>query len=127
MSIEIEKSVDAEAIGRSEVGRDDKPAEPSQALAIIVPTAIVRPAIASAMLVPRLAVRSGPPVDNGALQATFGKFRQFLSLREKFDQPGWTLLLPGHTLTDGTLPTLFSMPISRKPSRSRRSDSGART
>jgi hypothetical protein len=76
-------------------GRDDKPAEPSQALAIIVPTAIVRPAIASAMLVPRLAVRSGPPVDNGALQATFGKFRQFLITSRKIRPAGMDVVAAG--------------------------------
>ena len=38
---------------------NDKPAEPSQALAIIVPTTLVRPAAASAMLVPRLIADAG--------------------------------------------------------------------
>jgi site-specific recombinase XerD len=59
MSIEIEESVEVEAIVRSAVGPDDKPARSSQALAIIVPTALVRPAAASAMLVPRLIADAG--------------------------------------------------------------------
>jgi hypothetical protein len=50
MSIEIEESVDAEAVGSD----NDKPAGSGHALAIIVPTAIVRPAVASAMLVLKL-------------------------------------------------------------------------
>ena len=50
MSIEIEAAVEAEAVELD----NNKSAEPSQALAIIVPTAIVRPAAASAMLVPKL-------------------------------------------------------------------------
>src|ERR1700719_3312399 len=55
MSIEIEESVQAEA-----VGSDNKPVEPGQALAIIVPTTIiVRPAAASAMLVPKLIADAG--------------------------------------------------------------------
>ena len=40
MSIEIEAAVEAGAVDLD----NNKPAEPSQALAIIVPTAIVRPA-----------------------------------------------------------------------------------
>src|SRR5277367_4203238 len=47
MSIEIEESVDAEAN------------ESGQALAIILPTTIIRPATASAMLVPRLIADAG--------------------------------------------------------------------
>ena len=51
MSIKFEELVEAEAIGRSAVGPDEKlRAEPTGALAIIVPTAIVRRAAASAML-----------------------------------------------------------------------------
>jgi hypothetical protein len=50
MSIEFEESVEAEAIGSD----NDKPAGSGHALAIIVPTAIVRPAVASAMLVLKL-------------------------------------------------------------------------
>src|SRR5277367_2698359 len=59
MSIEIEESVEAEAIGRSAVGPDDKPAGTGHALAIIVPTTLLRPAAASAMLVPRLIADAG--------------------------------------------------------------------
>src|SRR5277367_716413 len=59
MSIEIEESVEAEAIGRSAVGPDDKPAGTGHALAIIVPTTLLRPAAASAMLVPKLIVDAG--------------------------------------------------------------------
>ena len=65
MSIEIEELVEAETIGRSAVGLDDKPAEPSQALAIIVPTTIIRPAATSAMLVPKLIAEAG---DNASLR-----------------------------------------------------------
>jgi hypothetical protein len=43
MSIEFEESVEAEAIGSD----NDKPAGSDHALAIIVPTAIARPAVAS--------------------------------------------------------------------------------
>ena len=56
MSIELEESVDAEAIGLD----NDKSAEPSQALAIIVPTTgSIRPAAASAMLLPKLIADAG--------------------------------------------------------------------
>jgi site-specific recombinase XerD len=55
MSIEIEESVEAEAIGSD----NDQPAGSGQALAFIVPTAIVRAAVASAMLVPRLIADAG--------------------------------------------------------------------
>src|ERR1700689_5414047 len=49
MSIKFEETIEAEAVG------SDKPAaEPTRALAIIVPTAIVRPIAPSSMLVPRL-------------------------------------------------------------------------
>ena len=60
MSIEIEES--AKAIGGSVSGNGS---EPSQALAIIVPRAIGRPAAASAMLVPRLIADAG---DNASLR-----------------------------------------------------------
>src|ERR1700689_4828376 len=54
MSIKFEETIEAEAVG------SDKPAaEPTRALAIIVPTAIVRPVAASAMLVPRLIADAG--------------------------------------------------------------------
>src|SRR5271168_870639 len=59
MSIEIEESVEAEAIGRSAVGPDDKPAGTGHALAIIVPTTLLRPAAASALLVPTLIADAG--------------------------------------------------------------------
>ena len=59
MNIEIEESVEAETIGRTTVGPDDKPAEPHQSLAIIVPTAIVRRSASSAMLVPKLIANAG--------------------------------------------------------------------
>jgi hypothetical protein len=55
MSIEFEESVEAEAIGSD----NDKPAGSGHALAIIVPTAIVRPAAASAMLVLTLIATPG--------------------------------------------------------------------
>ena len=55
MSIEIEEAVEAEAIGSD----NDKPAGSGHALAIIVPTAIVRPAVASAMLMPKLIADAG--------------------------------------------------------------------
>src|SRR5271163_2526036 len=55
MSIEIEGSVDTEAVGSD----NDKPVGPGLALAIIVPTAIVRPPDASAMLVPKLIADAG--------------------------------------------------------------------
>jgi len=54
MGIKFEESVEAEVIGSGE-----KLVEPSQALAIIVPTALLRPAAASAMLVPRLIADAG--------------------------------------------------------------------
>ena len=57
MSIEIEESVEAEASAGSRIGRQAGGAD--QALAIIVPTAIVRRAAASAMLVPRLIADAG--------------------------------------------------------------------
>src|SRR5271163_2118433 len=60
MSIEIEGAIDAEA-----VGLDNKPAEPSGALAIIMPTTLVRPAAAFAMLVPKLIADAG---ENAALR-----------------------------------------------------------
>ena len=53
MSIEIEAAVEAEAVDWTTTNR------PSQALAIIVPTAIVRPAAAFAMLVPKLIADTG--------------------------------------------------------------------
>jgi hypothetical protein len=52
MSIEIEEPVEAEAIGRSTVGPDDKPAEPGQALAVIESSEIVLPAAVSAIQLP---------------------------------------------------------------------------
>ena len=55
MSIEFEESVEAEAIGSD----NDKPAGSGHALAIIVPTAIVRPAVASAMLLLKLIADAG--------------------------------------------------------------------
>ena len=61
MSIEFEESVEAEAIGSD----DDKPAGSGHALAIIVPTAIGWPAVASAMLVPKLIADAG---DNASLR-----------------------------------------------------------
>ena len=61
MSIEFEESVEAEAIGSD----NDKPAGSGHALAIIVPTAIVRPAVASAMLVLKLIADAG---DNASLR-----------------------------------------------------------
>src|SRR6266481_3783870 len=61
MSIEVEESVDETVGDQSAVGSEDKPPEPSQALAIIVPTAIVRPPDASAMLVPKLIADAGEP------------------------------------------------------------------
>ena len=51
----------AEAIGSD----NDKPAGSGHALAIIVPTAIVRPAVASAMLMPKLIADAG---DNASLR-----------------------------------------------------------
>jgi hypothetical protein len=59
MSFKFEESVEVEAIGRSPVEPDDKPAEPSQALAIIVPTTLLRPAAASSMLAPKLIADAG--------------------------------------------------------------------
>ena len=61
MSIEIEESVEAEAVGNghSAVGSNHKLAGSSQALAIIVPTTFVRKAAASAMLVPKLIADAG--------------------------------------------------------------------
>jgi hypothetical protein len=55
MSIEFKESVEAEAIGSD----NDKPAGSGHALAIIVPTAIVRPAVASAMLLLKLIADAG--------------------------------------------------------------------
>ena len=52
---QIEETVEAEAVELD----NNKPAEPSQALAIIVPTTLLRPAAASAMLVPRLIADAG--------------------------------------------------------------------
>ena len=54
MGSTFEESVEAEAIGSG-----DKLVEPSQALAIIVPTTLVRPAAASAMWVPKLIADAG--------------------------------------------------------------------
>ena len=54
MGIKFEESIEAEA-----VGSDVRAAEPGQALAIIVPTTLVRPATASAMLVPKLIADAG--------------------------------------------------------------------
>jgi hypothetical protein len=54
MGIKFEETVEAEAIGSA-----DKRVEPSHALAIIVPTTLLRPAAASAMLVPKLIADAG--------------------------------------------------------------------
>jgi len=50
MGITFEESIDAEAVGSD----NDKPAGSGHALAIIAPTTLLRPAAASAMLVPKL-------------------------------------------------------------------------
>src|SRR6202166_5184707 len=55
MSIEIEESVEVDR--QPAVGTRDDPT--SQALAIILPTAIIRPAVASSMLVPKLIADAG--------------------------------------------------------------------
>ena len=55
MSIEIEESIEADAVG-SDNGNSSGSC---QALAIIVPTTLLRPAAASAMLVPRLIADAG--------------------------------------------------------------------
>jgi site-specific recombinase XerD len=54
MSIEIEGAIDVEA-----VGLNSEPAEPSRALAIILPTTLLLPAAASSMLVPKLIADAG--------------------------------------------------------------------
>jgi site-specific recombinase XerD len=55
MGIKFQETVEAEAVG----SRDESPTAPSQALAIIVPTTLLRPAAASAMLVPKLIADAG--------------------------------------------------------------------
>ena len=61
MSIEFEESVEPRRSGSD----NDKPAGSGHALAIIVPTAIVRPAVASAMLTLKLIADAG---DNASLR-----------------------------------------------------------
>jgi site-specific recombinase XerD len=57
----LRSRVEAETVGNgpSAVGSDDNPARSSQSLAIIVPTTLVRPARASAMLVAQLIADAG--------------------------------------------------------------------
>jgi hypothetical protein len=55
MGIKFEETVEAGAVGSD----NDKPAGSGHALAIIVPTTLLRPAVASAMLVPRLIADAG--------------------------------------------------------------------